>query len=421
MREVVTKVKAEIIAVGTEILMGQIVNTNATFLSEELANLGFDVYYQSVVGDNFSRLEEVLEIADSRSELIILCGGLGPTEDDITKEALAKHVNEQLIVDDDALTIIENYINRPDYTMTTNNHRQAQYVSGSTKIMNPKGLAIGCLYQADKRHYIVLPGPPNELHAMFRKNVVPLLKEILPQTSSFYTRVLRFFGIGESQLVTDIADIIESQTNPTVAPYAKMNEVTLRLTAKSDNEDEGKQMVDVLAEQILSRVGQFYYGDGDETTLQQAVVELLKENNRTISSAESITCGLFQSSLGEISGVSSVFPGGFVTYSEEAKVQLGVKKETIKEFGVISKECAKEMADSVKHKLLTDYAVSFTGIAGPDSMENQQVGTVWIGLASPNQPTYATKYEFKRDRNAIRNRAVMTGLDMVRRQILKDN
>lgn len=412
-------VKAEIIAVGTELLLGQVVNTNATFLSEELAALGFEVYYQTVVGDNPARLEELLQLAETRSQLIVLCGGLGPTDDDLTRDVVAKHVNEALITDEEAMAKIENHINRAGHPMTENNRRQALSIKHGRVIQNPNGLAAGTLYQNGQVTFLLLPGPPGELIPMFRQNARPLLAELLPQQDLLSSRVMRFFGIGESRLVTVLADLIDGQTNPTIAPYAQPNEVTLRLTAKAANEEEAQSMLDELEGSVMALVGDYFYGYGDGNSLVAETVKELKRVGLTVTSAESLTAGLFQSTLGSVPGVSDVYKGGFVTYSNQAKEDLlGIPNGLIAEHGVVSREVAMAMAEEARLAMDSDYSISFTGVAGPDELEGQPAGTVWIGVASKDSGVYAKLFQFNRDRNYIRHSAVMAGLDLLRKQIL---
>lgn len=412
--------KSEIIAVGTELLLGQVVNTNATFLSEQLADLGIDVYYQTVVGDNATRLEELIQLAETRSELIILCGGLGPTEDDLTKEVVASHLGKELIQNTEGYKKLLTFFETTKRKMTENNLQQSQTIEGGKALPNRTGLALGTFYQTDTHAYILLPGPPNELKPMFIEQVRPLLEETFPTEERLISKVLRFYGIGESQLVTELKDLIETQINPTIAPYAKPNEVTLRLTVKTKDIHAGNQALQALEEKVLARVGEYFYGYGDNNSLPKVVVDLLKERNQTITAAESLTAGAFQSALGDISGVSAVFPGGFTTYSLETKAGfLDIDLELLKKYGTVSKECAEQMAIQARKLTDTDYSVSFTGVAGPDTLENQPAGTVWIAVASRDGEVFSQKYQFARDRAYIRHSAVMQGFDLIRRQLLR--
>ncbi len=416
----VRKMRAEIIAVGTEILLGQINNTNTTFLAEELAGLGIEVYYQSVVGDNPQRLEEALQLADQRSDLVVLCGGLGPTEDDLTKQVTAKHLGQELVTDKRGYQNLLAFFKKRDRPMTENNRLQALVFKDGESLQNSTGLAIGIFYQSPAGiSYLLLPGPPNELKPMFFNEAIPLLQRHFHQDEYLISRVLRFYGIGESELVTKLTDLINGQTNPTLASYAKPNEVTLRLTVSTIDKSQGEQKLDQLEKEILTRVGDYFYGYGENNSLAQVVVDLLKKNQQTVSAAESLTAGSFQATLGSISGVSEVYPGGFVTYSKKTKEQfLELDSEMLKKYGTVSKECAEEMALQTKKLAHSDFALSFTGVAGPDSLEGQSAGTVWIGLAS-KEGVQSYLYHFAHDRDYVRNSAVMAGLNLLRKKLTK--
>ncbi|MDN2452815.1 competence/damage-inducible protein A [Lactobacillus sp. UCMA15818] len=410
---------AEIIAVGTEILLGQIVNTNATFVAKRLADMGIDVYFESVVGDNEERLLSEIKRAESRSNLIILIGGLGPTKDDLTKQTVAKFLEKKLIEDKPAMAKIIRYYTETGKVMTENNKIQALYIQDSIALKNETGFAVGNYFKnSNGTDFLLLPGPPSEMKPMFVHQAQPQLQETYFNDHRLFSRVLRFFGIGESMLVTKLADLIDGQSNPTIAPYAKTSEVTLRLTASSKTEDDAIKMLDKLENKINKRVGEFMYGYGDDNSLVAVVVEQLKKKKFTISAAESLTAGKFQSTLGSIPGVSTTFYGGVVTYSNQAKEQLlGVSHETLENAGAVSEQTAKEMADSVRKKLGTDVGISFTGVAGPTELEGQPVGTVWIGLAIKGRKTAAKLYHFSSTRYFIRERATLSGLDYIRRSL----
>lgn len=411
---------SEIIAVGTELLLGQVVNTNATFLSEQLADLGIDVYYQTVVGDNPVRLEELIQLAETRSKLIILCGGLGPTEDDLTKEVTAEHLGRKLIQNTEGYKKLLTFFETTKWKMTENNLQQSQIIEGGIPLPNRTGLALGTFFQTEDHVYILLPGPPSELKPMFIEQVRPLLAEKFPSDEKLISKVLRFYGIGESRLVTELKDLIETQINPTIAPYAKSNEVTLRLTVKNKDVQAGNQALLALEERIQERVGEYFYGYGDNNSLPKVVVDLLKERSQTITAAESLTAGAFQAALGDISGVSAVFPGGFTTYSLETKANfLTIDHRFLEKYGTVSQECAEKMALQARKSAGTDYGISFTGVAGPDVLEGQPVGTVWIALAYGDEAVISQKYRFVGERAAIRRSAVMQGFDLLRRQVLR--
>ena len=417
--------KAEIIAVGTEILTGQIVNTNAQFLSEKLAEIGVDVYFQTAVGDNETRLISLLEIAHKRSNLVILTGGLGPTEDDLTKQTLAQFLGRHLTFDAQAQAKLDDFFaHRPDYARTPNNERQAQIVEGSIPLPNETGLAVGGMIEVDGVTYVVLPGPPSELKPM-------VLNELLPRLTTgakLYSRVLRFFGIGESQLVTILSDLIEEQTDPTIAPYAKTGEVTLRLSTKATSQDEAQKALDNLEEKILARqtfegvaLKDICYGYGEEASLASVVVEELKKKKQTITAAESLTAGLFQATLADFSGASTIFKGGFVTYSLEEKAKmLDIPQVELEEYGVVSAFAAEKMADQARLKTKSDFGISLTGVAGPDSLEGHPAGTVFIGLSQASGTEVIQVNIAGRSRADVRKIAVMHAFNLVRKALLSD-
>lgn len=416
--------KAELIAVGTEILTGQIVNTNAQYLSEKMAELGIDVYYQTAVGDNEERLLSVIHLASQRSDLVILCGGLGPTEDDLTKQTLARYLGRELVFDEQALQKLNRFFaTRPKHSRTPNNERQAQIIEGSVSIQNVTGLAVGGFLTVDGVTYVVLPGPPSELKPMVQEGLLPLLSK---SDSQLYSRVLRFFGIGESQLVTVLADIIAKQSDPTLAPYAKTGEVTLRLSTKAKNQQSADLKLDALEAQILTTHGldnvplkDHLYGYGEKNSLAQVVVELLKSHQKTVTAAESLTAGLFQATVTDVPGASSIFKGGFVTYSAEQKANmLGISSETLAQDGVVSAATAKRMAQAAREKVGADFAISLTGVAGPDELEGQPVGTVFIGLASEADVMVKKVHIGGRSRSDIRQISVLHALNLIRQALL---
>ena len=415
--------KAEIIAVGTEILTGQILNTNAQFLSEKLAEIGVDVYIQTAVGDNEARLLSVLEIARERSELVILTGGLGPTEDDLTKQTVAKFLGKNLVFDAQAQAKLDDFFaQRPDYARTPNNERQAQIIQGATPLANETGLAVGGMIEVEGVTYVVLPGPPSELKPM-------VINELLPRLmtgAKLYSRVLRFFGIGESQLVTILVDLIEQQTDPTLAPYAKTGEVTLRLSTKAKSKEEADAALNTLEEQILSRdtfegtsLRELCYGYGDETSLASLVVEELKKRQISITAAESLTAGLFQASIADFSGVSAIFKGGFVTYSLEEKAKmLDIPQAELEIHGVVSAYTAEKMAEQAREKTASDIGISLTGVAGPESLEGHPAGTVFIGLSQESGTEVIRVNVGGRSRTDVRKIAVMHAFNLVLKALL---
>ncbi|WP_099832227.1 competence/damage-inducible protein A [Streptococcus suis] len=357
--------KAELIAVGTEILTGQIINTNAQFLSEKCAELGIDVYFHTAVGDNEQRLLSVLEIASKRSELVILCGGLGPTEDDLTKQTLATFLGRNLVFDELAMAKLDRFFaSRPGRVRTPNNERQAQIVEGSQALQNPAGLAVGGMIEQDGVTYIVLPGPLSELKAMFSESLLPLLSQSQQQ---LYSRVLRFFGIGESQLVTVLADLIDKQTDPTLAPYAKVGEVTLRLSTKATSQEEANLRLNQLEEEILQhdKLADYLYAYGEENSLVKTVATRLAEKRQTIAIVEQGTGGLLQAELSLALADQPYFSGGKVIG------QLGT------ESGRLSEE-----ADCIRQELQADLGLAVSVLIKPESTEDNVLAKVYLTLAT---------------------------------------
>lgn len=418
--------KAEIIAVGTEILTGQITNTNAQFLSEEFAKLGIDVFFQTAVGDNEERLLSIIDLASKRSDLVVLCGGLGPTEDDLTKQTLAKYLGRNLVFDEQASKRLDEFFaTRPQFTRTANNERQAQLTEGSTPLQNSTGLAVGGVLEVDGVTYVVLPGPPSELKPMVWDYLVPLLSSDHKQ---LYSRVLRFFGIGESQLVTVLSDLIENQTDPTIAPYAKTGEVTLRLSTKADDLETAKAKLDEFEHKILAKktlnsipLENLLYGYGDDNSMARVVFDLLKQKHKTITAAESLTAGLFQSSIADFPGSSAVFNGGFVTYSIEEKAKmLQIPLKDLQEHGVVSHFTAEKMAEQSRLLTDADFGIGLTGVAGPDGLEGHPAGTVFIGIATKEKVHSIRVVIGGRSRSDVRHIACLYAFNLVRQALLQD-
>ncbi|MFJ7970868.1 competence/damage-inducible protein A [Psychrobacillus sp. NPDC096389] len=398
--------KAEIIAVGSELLLGQISNTNARFISSQLAELGIDVYYHTVVGDNPNRLVDSIKIAENRADLIIFTGGLGPTKDDLTKETISRHLNKNLVLDDHALIYIEDFFRRMNRKMTENNKKQALVLEGCTVLENKNGMAPGMFLSTKTHSYILLPGPPKEMEPMFQFEAKPILTKLLHNESIIKSHVIRFYGIGEAELETEVQDLLYNQTNPTLAPLASDGEVTLRLTAKSETEEEAWKLIDAMQTEIFNRVGKFVYGYNNDS-LASKLRDILVENNLTIAAAESMTAGLFQSELSAVSGMGQALVGGMITYTEDIKIKhLGVSEKTIKECSVVSGQCAEEMAMRVREKFDTNIGVGITGAAGPDGHGGQPAGTVWIGISFDDAAPISYKLNLSGMRNTNRLRAV---------------
>ena len=409
-------VKAEILSVGTEILLGDIVNTNAQYLAKRLADLGISVYHQSVVGDNPERLFEGFRLALSRADLVITTGGLGPTKDDLTKEIAFEYFGKESVVHEDSLKVLKSHfkdINRP---MTQNNLKQAYFPGDVIILPNNNGTAPGCIIEEDEKVVVLLPGPPREMKPMFEDSVVTYLQKY--QQGVLLSKVLRVVGVGESSAAEILEDILDNQTNPTVAPYAKDGEVTFRITAKADTYEEAEILIEPMEAEIRSRLGSNIYGEGN-TTLESVLCEMLVNKKLTIATAESCTGGMVASTLINYPGISSVFMESAVTYSNEAKInRLGVKAETLDKYGAVSSEVAAEMAQGIAKTAGTSIGLSTTGIAGPEGGSIEKpVGLVYVGLYM-NGEVKTKMLRLSGDRQRIRQRATMQLLDWLRRELL---
>jgi nicotinamide-nucleotide amidase len=402
--------RAEIIAVGTELLLGQIANTNAQFLSQKLAEIGINVFYHTVVGDNAERLMQVIRSAASRSELILLTGGLGPTQDDLTKETVAEHLGINLVTDACAMDRIAAFFAQRGITMTENNRKQALVLADSVVFPNDNGMAPGMAYRDMNHTYVLLPGPPSELYPMVDSYVMPYLMGLRPDNQVFHSKVLRFYGIGESALEEMLLDLIEQQSNPTIAPYAKEFEVTLRITARAADTAEADALIAPVEAEIRNRVGQYVYATGD-TSLHEVFVQTLMERKESVACAESCTGGTLASLITSVSGSSNVFRGGMVCYSNEAKVQmLDVPSAVLEGHGAISEETARLLAENVRRKMGTTYGIGITGVAGPNTVEEKPVGLVYIGISREGEPTIVKPIQLAGRRQAIIGRAAKFAL-----------
>lgn len=392
----------ELVCVGTEILLGNIVNTNAAYLAEQCAMLGLSCYHQNVVGDNEQRMEETIRRAVSRSDIVILSGGLGPTKDDLTKEVTARVFDMGLLEDPHTRARIQEYFDQNHRgKITENNWKQAQVPEGAMVIDNYNGTAPGLILQKDGKTAILLPGPPNELKPMFERDIRPFLNRLEPE--GIYSKMVKICGFGESKVESMITDILESQTNPTIAPYAKTGEVHLRITAKAINEETADEMMEPMMEELYRRFGSQIFTTEEAVTLEETVVELLKEKGKTVTTAESCTGGLVAGRLLNVPGASSVYMEGYITYSNEAKEKLlGVSHSTLEQYGAVSKETACEMAEGAAKAAGADLAISVTGIAGPDGgTKEKPVGLVYVGCYADGE---ARAYEFHFTGNRAKNR-----------------
>ena len=408
--------KVEIITVGTEILLGDILNTNCRYLSRELAAMGIEMYYQITVGDNEERLLKTLEESLNRSDIVICTGGLGPTEDDITKEVCAKYFGYELELHKSSLDAMIERFKHMNRVPTKNNEKQAYFPKEAYILKNDNGTAPGCIMEKEGKMIVVLPGPPKEMESMFENYVKPYLSKLTDDVIE--SEVLRIIGVGESKVENDILDIIDSQTNPTIATYAKGYECTLRITAKAKSVEEAKELIKPMSDEMKRRFGQSLYATG-ETSIEEVVAKMLVENNLKIAVAESCTGGMVSASLINYPGISSVFMEGCVTYSNEAKMKsLGVKKETLDVYGAVSPECAKEMASGVAARYNTNVGIATTGIAGPGGgTDEKPVGLVYFGIYI-NGKVITKKYVFNGDRQGIRERATRTILNDLRLELL---
>lgn len=409
----------ELISVGTELLLGNIVNTNARFLAEKCALLGLSMYNQVVVGDNRERLADAVKTALSRSDLVILTGGLGPTEDDLTKETCAEAMGYGLVEDAHTRARIEEYFKNSIFKeIPDNNWKQAMVPEGAIVLDNDNGTAPGLILEKDGKRAVLLPGPPNEMIPLFQGQVEPYLQKLRPEL--IVSRMVKICGKGESQVEDELLDLIDKQTNPTIATYAKTGEVHVRVTASAPNEETAERLIKPVVKEIKKRFGMAVYSIREEETLEMAVVRLLKKYELTVATAESCTGGLVAGRIVNVPGASDVFREGFITYSNKAKRKhLDVSKNTIKKYGAVSKETAREMAVGGVFATDSDICVAITGLAGPGGgTEEKPVGLVYMACCLGDNVT-VEKYQFKGNREKIREQSVVRALDLVRRTILQ--
>lgn len=409
---------AEIISVGTELLMGQISNTNAQYISQKLAESGINVYFHSVVGDNRVRMLETLRLAVKRSDILILTGGLGPTEDDITKEVISELTGVPLEVDYESQLKIEEFFNKLNRPMAENNIRQALIPQGAVIIPNDKGLAPGCVVNYNSIDIVLLPGPPSEMKPMFDYF---LDKHIVESGMVIESKYIRIFGLGESTVEEKISALVKKQTNPTLATYCNEGEVVLRITASSMDKNGAELLIKPVLEEIEGRLGK-YIVSTDGRSMEEVVVSMLREKGKTISTAESCTGGMIGSRLTSVPGASEVYERGVVTYSNNSKVDmLGVSSNTLSKKGAVSPETAEQMARGIREISGTSIGISITGIAGPGGgSEEKPVGLVYIGF-SDESGTESRRLNLFGSRDRVRHYAALTALDIVRRKLKQNN
>ena len=406
---------AEIIAVGTELLLGTIVNTDAQDVSRVLSEFGINVFFHTVVGDNHERLKQAVEIAKSRADIIITTGGLGPTYDDMTKQTLAEAFGKKLVFREDLAEQIRGFFKNRlhNMQMTENNLRQAEMPEGCEVFDNPVGTAPGCAFEAEGKHVLMLPGPPRECRTMLQGCVAPYLKRL----SEFEIRShnIHIFGLGESMVEDRLRDMMENLQNPTLAPYAKDSEVMLRITAKATSEAAADKLMDPVIAEVRGTLGDIIYGV-DAISLESEAIRLLTEQGMTLAAAESCSGGLLSKRLTDIPGASDVFIGGMITYSAESKtLLLGVDEALIREKGVVSREVALAMADGARLKLGTDIGIGITGVAGPDGDgSGMELGSAFVALTTADQ-SFCRSLRLFHDRERARMGAASHALDMIRR------
>lgn len=426
----------ELISVGTEILLGNIVNTNANYLSIKCAELGFSLFYQISVGDNVGRLSEALNAALSRSDIVILTGGLGPTQDDLTKETVAEVLGRKLVMDEHSRERILDYFNRVQYQnvgkasdgkameskafakITDNNWKQALMIENCIVVDNDNGTAPGYIVEEGEKRILLLPGPPSEMIPMFDHAMFPYLKKL--QNKVYVSKMVKVCGIGESLAETMLLDLIQGQSNPTIAPYAKSGEVHFRVTASADTKEEAQEMITPLLEELYRRFDINIYAEEEEVSLEEVVVRLLTEAGMLLTTAESCTGGLLTGRLVNVPGASEVLKEGFITYSNESKCRyLGVNPDTLESQGAVSEQTAREMAEGASRTTGCDAAIAVTGIAGPGGgTEAKPVGLVYIACHVKGKTT-VKECRFRGNRQKIREQSVIYALDLLRRCILE--
>ncbi|WP_423189749.1 competence/damage-inducible protein A [Alkalibacterium sp. f15] len=410
--------RAVIISIGTELLSGQVVNTNAAFISRELVALGIDVFYHETVGDNPDHLKEAIKNAEERVGLIIISGGLGSMEDDITKQTLVNHLARDLRLVEEIGKNNITYQKSSYFEMSENNQLPTSITVESIPLENDAGLVVGMILNHNDHQYVLLPGQPDVLRFVVKKHLKDELIKLVLTEQILVSRVLRFFGITQAQVTEKIESIVKAVTNMTVAINTDEGDITVRLTAKGETEEDGNEAINKIEAQITARLSDYFFGYGKKR-LNEVVRDLLLEKELTITAAESLTGGAFISSLSSDSSAGSVFEGGIVTYSSDKKNKiLKVTEETINKFGVVSPECAIEMAEKSRKMFNADIGVGLTGVAGPSSIENQSPGTVWIGLSYKGEKSFAKHFHFKYKRNENRRSAVLNAHELVRRMLL---
>ncbi len=410
--------KAELISIGTELLLGEIVDTNAQYIGSRLPALGIDLYYISKVGDNLGRLGEVIERAWGRSDLVLTTGGLGPTEDDLTREAIAQAMGEELRVDPQLEGELRQFFERRGATMPARNVKQAALIPSATAVPNPRGTAPGWWVERDGKVIVAMPGPPSEMERMWEKEVAPELeRRTAGQRTVLISRTLKTLGLGEGHIDEMVSPLLKS-SNPSIGVYARADGVHLRLAAKASTKAEALQLIEPVEAEIRRLLGDVVWG-ADDDRLEGVVGTLLEELGLTLATMESCSGGLLANAITDMPGSSSYFRGGLVSYATETKIAWGVPREVIEEHGVISAECAIAMARAARERIGADVGVGITGVAGPDPQDGKPPGTVHIGMSDDLHEAQSISYQFAQGREAVKRRAVTTALTLLRRTLIE--
>jgi nicotinamide-nucleotide amidase len=409
--------KAEIISIGTEILLGEILDTNTQYIASRLPALGIDLYYTSVVGDNLGRLVEVIGRAWERSELVLTTGGLGPTEDDLTREAIAQVLGEEPTIDPALERGLRELFASRGIAMPERNVKQAALIPSARAIPNPRGTAPGWWVERDGRIIVAMPGPPTEMQRMWEAEVAPELERRRPG-AVLVVRTLKTIGIGEAAVDEMVSPLLKS-SNPSIGVYSRADGIHLRIAAKAASVEESRRLIEPVEEEARRILGRAVWG-ADDDTLEAAVGAMLRQRGLSLATMESCTGGLLASTVTDVPGSSDYYRGGLVSYATEMKIAWGVDRQVIAERGVISAECAQAMARAARERLGADVGIGVTGVAGPDPQEDKPVGSVHIAVALGEKPPRTVSYTFPQGREAVKRRAVTTALALLRRELLDD-
>lgn len=411
--------RAEVITVGSELLLGETVDLHSAYLSRECFSLGVEVIFHTSVGDEKARLMEIIERAHQRSQLVILCGGLGPTLDDLTKETLSDFLGIPLVHDPVVAEQLERYFEGRSENMPSNNYKQTYVFEGGVVFHNENGTAPGLAVSKEGVTYVLLPGPPRELIPMFEQKVRPFILSTFSGGQKMVSEALSFFGIGESRLEETLRDLIQANDNPIIATYAKDAGVTLRLTARAGTESEARKLIAPIKTEVLKRVGEYCYSEQEEP-LEEVVLRTLIQQGKTIAVAESCTGGLLSQLFTSLAGSSQAFMGGIVSYSGFSKEKVvGVPKEVLTRYGTVSSQTAEALAEQVQTAFATDFALSVTGIAGPDGTEGKPVGLVFIGFKEALKPVRVYRLQLRGSRRRIQLQAAKYACFILQQRLKK--